>query len=552
MKKSYRIAATVAIALVFLTLILSFFAGNLVETEVRAYLRKHPPKGFKVEFDDISVRLWSRMIKIKGINIISSTDSFSLHKPGLEPESIKIKSIELSGVRIIKALKGEDFKISKIEILDPKLSVLTEGSIFNAKKSIEKSKETRSDTAQHKLFKSLEIGKFVLENGEVSVLDSINGNELLKSASLDLSLKNISIDSSLSLLGASAIDINIHETKVILPGDLYQLQFNLMQIAKDDSLIFFDNAKLVPLYPQYEFARVVGKQTDRFSIEIPRMGVRGIDFDTLLIGQRPIIRLIEIDSMHVSIFRDKNMPFDFSNYPKLPHEALRTMKKPMMIKEVKISNGFAEYIEHEEGAEKPGMVYFERINGNILNITSDSIMIGLNPIMEVKANMMLYGKGEMYASINMPLNDQDDKFTFLAEVGNFEVSEANRMITPGSMVDVSEGTIDKLTLSGTGNRYLGKGSMTMLYHDLQVELLRENKEGNLKRKWFLSTVANEIVKSANPLRTQPARVVPMYFERDMNKGVINFLWKTCFSGIKETLKPTKQKEGPSRSEGRKN
>jgi hypothetical protein len=126
------------------------------------------------------------------------------------------------------------------------------------------------------------------------------------------------------------------------------------------------------------------------------------------------------------------------------------------------------------------------------------------------------------------------------------------MITPGSMVDVSEGTIDKLTLSGTGNRYLGKGSMTMLYHDLQVELLRENKEGNLKRKWFLSTVANEIVKSANPLRTQPARVVPMYFERDMNKGVINFLWKTCFSGIKETLKPTKQKEGPSRSEGRKN
>ena len=551
MKRIYRTILLLVIVILLLALILSFFAGNLIEAEVRAYLQKHPPRGFKIEFENIGARLWSRTIKIKGINIISTIDSLSPHKPGLEPESLKIKSVNLSGIRIIKAMMGKDFEIRKIEIINPRLSLLTEGSIFNAKGSIEKSKETRSDTTHHKLFKSLEIGKFILENGEVSVIDSINGKSLLSTAKIDLLLNEVSIDSALTVLNASEINIDFHETSVTLPGDLYQLQFRFMQIVKHDSSIRIDHAKLVPLYPQYEFARVFGKQTDRFSIEMQSLGIRGIQFDSLLALQRPLARLVAIDSLHVSIFRDKNQPFDSSNYPKLPHEALRTMKNPLTIEEVRINNGYVEYIEHEKDAEQPGMVYFDDINGSIVNITSDSSRISINPELRVNARMMLYGKGQMEAIIKMPLNDPEDRFTFKAEIGSFEVREANRMITPGNMVDVAEGTINKLTLSGRADRHLGKGNMTMLYQDLKIELLRENRDGDLKRKWFMSAVANEIVKSANPLRNQPARVVPMYFERDMNKGVINFLWKTCYSGIKETLKPSRHREGSSKSKGTK-
>jgi hypothetical protein len=551
MRKTYLITSIVIFILVILILVLSFFAGNLAEAEVRAYLKKHPPKGFRIEFEDIGVRIWSRSVRVKGINILSTTDSISMHKPGLEPESLKIRSIELSGIRIIKALKGEDFKIGRIAIKDPQLLLLTEGSIFSAKKSIEKSKETRSDTAHHKLFKSLHVGRFILENGELNVMDSISSKSLLSAKKLGLELEDITLDSSLKVLGASEIDVSVYETNLTLPGDLYELQFSLLKVAKYDSSIRINRLKLIPLYPEYEFARKFGKQTDRFSVEIERLGIEGVHFDSLLSMQNPNVRLVEIDSLYVSIFRDKSVPFDFSNFPKLPHEALRTMEKPMTIEKVTINDGYAEYYEHEIGAEEPGMVFFDRINGSILNITSDSSRISQNPVMEVHARMMLYGKGEMDASINMPLNDPMDNFTFKAEVGTFEVSEANRMIKPGNMVDVSKGTIDKLTLTGSASPYLGKGNMTMLYHDLEIELLKENKEGQLKRKWFMSTVANEIVKSANPLRNQPAREVSMYFERDMNKGIINFLWKTCFSGIKETLKPTKHiKEDTDKKQGR--
>jgi hypothetical protein len=32
----------------------------------------------------------------------------------------------------------------------------------------------------------------------------------------------------------------------------------------------------------------------------------------------------------------------------------------------------------------------------------------------------------------------------------------------------------------------------------------------------------------------------MYFERDKNKGILNYIWKTVFSGIKATASPGKK------------
>ena len=116
------------------------------------------------------------------------------------------------------------------------------------------------------------------------------------------------------------------------------------------------------------------------------------------------------------------------------------------------------------------------------------------------------------------------------------------MLKPGYLIDISSGTVDDLTVSGYANRYVGRGNMTMLYHGLAIDVLKEKQGGEIKRRWLISAVATGVVKANNPVHNKPVRVAPMYFERDMNKGILNFLWKTCFSGIKESLLPSKQKD----------
>ncbi len=541
-KKFIWIVSGILVVLILLLIIFSLFASSIVESKARAYLAKNPPKGFVIDFEKISVRLWSRTIKVKAISIMSSTDSTSAHVPGKEPINIQIESIKLSGIGLIRAWKGEHFKINKIEVINPRSSLLTEGSVFNAKESIEKSHEASVDSTRSKPFHSIRIGEVLVKGGELAISDSVSSLNLLTTSDFFVEFKDVYVDSTLNYFEASEIDIDIKDSEITLPGDLYQMKFARMQIAKHDSSIFIDSLQLIPLVERYKFAIVYGKQTDMFTVGMNSIKVNGIFFDSLLMIQKPIVRIVELNDVQAEIFRDKNRPFDFSNYPKLPHQALRTMEKDFTVEEVRINNGFVKYIEHEAGADNPGIVFFEQINGVITNITSDSLRIIDHPTLVVNATALLYGKGQLEANIQMPLNDPNDKLTFGAHLGKMEAGEANRMIEPGTMVNISEGTIDDITLSGNANRYVGKGSMTMQYKELKIDVLKEKKDGEVKRRWLVSALATEIVKSANPDHKKHLRVAPMHFDRDMNKGIINFLWKTCFSGIKETLLPSKQKD----------
>jgi len=541
-KKFVWIGGGILVVLILLVIILSLFASSIVESKARAYLAKNPPKGFVIDFEKISVRLWSRTIKVKEISFMSSTDSISAHMPGKEPMNIRIESIKLSGIGLMRAWKGEHFKINKIEVINPRSSLLTEGSVFNVKESIEKGHEARVDSTRPKPFHSIRIGEILVKGGELAISDSASSLNLLTTSDLFVEVKDVYVDSTLKYFEASEIDIDIKDSEIILPGDLYQMKFARMQIAKHDSSIFIDSLQLIPLVERYKFAVVYGKQTDVFTVGMNSIRVNGIFFDSLLMIQKPIVRIVELNDVQAEIFRDKNRPFDFSNHPKLPHQALRTMKKDLTVEEVKINNGFVKYIEHEAGADKPGIVFFEQINAAITNITSDSLRIIDHPTLAVNATAMLYGKGQLEANIQMRLNDPNDKLILKAHLGKMEAGEANRMIEPGTLVNISEGTIDDITLTGNANRYVGKGTMTMKYNGLKIDVLKEKKDGEVKRRWFVSTLATEIVKSANPDHKKHLRVSPMHFDRDMNKGIINFLWKTCFSGIKETLLPSKQKD----------
>ncbi|MEA3479671.1 MAG: hypothetical protein U9R60_15915 [Bacteroidota bacterium] len=540
-KRILWIGGSIIAFLILVMIILSIFISNFVESEARAYLKKHPPKGYILDFEKISVRPWSRTIKVKNITFISNLDSLPGVKPGNEPLNVHIESIKIAGVNLFRGLKSKNYKVSKIEVINPRGRILTSGSVFNAKHTVERSHKAGIDSTRKNPFNTLEAGDILVLDAELAIIDSITQQKLLTASNVFFDFKGVYMDSSLSMFRAADIHVDIRDNEVVLPGDLYKVKYNRLRVTKLDSTISIDSLQLIPLYEKYKFAREVGKQTDRFTFGMDSLNIYGVNFDSLLMIQEPILRLIEVNGLHASIFRDKHRPFDFSNYPKLPHEALRTMDKDITVEEVRINNGYVEYIEHEAGAENPGKVFFEEINGSILNITSDSLRILEHPAMEINATMMLFGKGKLEAYIQMPLNDPKDNFTFKGHLTEMQMKEVNHFLSPSAMVDVNSGQIDDLSFTASANRYVGKGSMNFLYNSLTIDVLKE-KDGKIKRRWFISTIATSFVKNENPSPNKPVRVAPMYFDRDMNKGIINFLWKTIFSGIKETLLPSKQKD----------
>jgi hypothetical protein len=100
------------------------------------------------------------------------------------------------------------------------------------------------------------------------------------------------------------------------------------------------------------------------------------------------------------------------------------------------------------------------------------------------------------------------------------------------MASIKSGKINKLSFNMSGNDYQVKGTSTLLYENLKVELLKKDSAA-LKKKGLMSLLTNILIKDANP-KNGVVRTGEISFQRDVYKSFFNLVWKGIFSGIKQT------------------
>jgi hypothetical protein len=134
--------------------------------------------------------------------------------------------------------------------------------------------------------------------------------------------------------------------------------------------------------------------------------------------------------------------------------------------------------------------------------------------------------------IRMPYNSSTFTVTGRTE-GTSNFANLNKTVLPAIGLQFKSGRLDGLRFDIRGTPASLSGSLTMLYHDLDVELHKENQE---KAK-TLSWAANALLKKSNPKPNGNIIVGEIQTERVYYKGLGNFLWKGVQSGIVNSLNP---------------
>jgi hypothetical protein len=111
----------------------------------------------------------------------------------------------------------------------------------------------------------------------------------------------------------------------------------------------------------------------------------------------------------------------------------------------------------------------------------------------------------------------------------------NGMLEPSLHMIFKAGKLNRLTFDFTANNNVSKGWMEFLYQDLDVVLLKKDPG---KEYGFLSFMANAMTLSNNPAKGKELKTVEIGFERDKNKGIIGYIWRTIQSGLIRTILPT--------------
>jgi len=236
---------------------------------------------------------------------------------------------------------------------------------------------------------------------------------------------------------------------------------------------------------------------------------------------------INMDGVHVSISRDKNLPRKPQQQKLMPTQLISSVKVPFSIDTISLNNNSVLYKELETKSNTWSEIPFSALNGTIVNLSNlenrkDSIELNVSGRL-FKANIKRFSYRESYV-------DSLAGFSAIAHFSTIDLKDFSYISRPMALVDITSGDADNLYSSWSGNQYAATGSMKFSYDGLKVKFT--DPDG--KSKWHLypkakTFAANLILPNSRHKSTM------MYAERDQNKFIFNYWIKMQLSGLLSTF-----------------
>jgi len=267
---------------------------------------------------------------------------------------------------------------------------------------------------------------------------------------------------------------------------------------------------------------------------------KGLNFDTLVYGKKVYVDELLLDKIDAYIIKDKKKPLDLKRLAEYPGQKLMKLKLPIWVKNVKATN-----ITVDNQELKPdgtiAKVKVQNINAEISNFTN---LENTNPLV-MKGTGCVENKACF--EINLAFSYKQPQFSFNGKVKKFDLTDLNPLLKSYAPVNITKGIVDEITFSGMANHASSTGTLSFLYHDLDIDL--QLKERAQWQSDLLSFAANTYLNNANPVSAdQPPRIVKFNVERDINKGFLNIVLKSFFAGLKETIIMSKENRKSNQAE----
>jgi hypothetical protein len=93
-----------------------------------------------------------------------------------------------------------------------------------------------------------------------------------------------------------------------------------------------------------------------------------------------------------------------------------------------------------------------------------------------------------------------------------------------------------MNFSFTANNAKATGKMTILYHELDIAIKNKQTDDTTAfRERFISFITNRKVLDSNPIPDEDIREGIIDYERDPEKFLFSYCFKSILSGIKSSL-----------------
>ena len=506
----------------------SFFLEDDLQTTLTTRFDRATNSAYTLDIGDFELEILGRQLTVTDIRMSTKQDSVD-HKLTATLDALNVR-----GMGFLKLLISQQLSLQEVELVNPSIN-------FTA------AKQQSSTNRQLKLTdyskRLSEITLQVLENVKIPHLAAqglsvtytrpeLSADTLLSFKDSYIRLQDITIDSTLikdkRVLPADNITTVFRDIHLKTANELYELSADKLQFNSDTQQLNIRSIKFMPQLSKEAFAHKVGHETDRITMTIDEINGREINTSNLNRAEKMEAQQISVQKPDIDIYRDKRPPFPPNNRPPLPRQMIQNIPFPVDIDTVSIAEGNIRYSERVPKADKAGYVTFADLKAKIYPLSNLNQQQSI--ILTAQTNIM--DQAKLQAHFTFPANTSNQHIK--GTLQSMDMTSLNKALVPMAFVRIDEGEIMDMDFEINLNKKQSKGTVMLRYRDLKVSLLdKETSEENFGDK-LKSLLANTFaVKSSNT--GDDPRTGTINFERDPQKSVFNYWWKSLLSGLKSSL-----------------
>ena len=393
------------------------------------------------------------------------------------------------------------------------------------------------------LMTSLKVDTTLLD--DVSLHFHSNGDSTTRSVNINniaLKVSGINIDTTMVSKGFPKIiknmSIDLRGKSYITGDSLYEIQSGLIRYDFPRKSITVDSFYVMPRYSEKTFFQKAVYQTDRVKVFGKRLEAMDFDFDDFLNTEHIHFGRLMVDQVDLRMFRNMKYPLKPGIYKKMPQDILRSLNRKITIDTVDIRDSYLLYGEYSKKSVKPGMAFFDHFNVMAYNLSNNYSSIPDTTNLKILLSTRVMGDARMDAEILFPLFSTNDDFSMSVKSETIDMTRLNGLTENILGISILRGKGKIASAFISGNNIESGGMLLFRYKKLKLRMY-DVRKSQVSSKFFspvFNFLINDLVlRSNNPRFARPPKKGVVYFKRETQRSVANYLWKSLLSGMLSTM-----------------
>ncbi|MEE4284684.1 MAG: hypothetical protein V2I31_01005 [Mariniphaga sp.] len=440
--------------------------------------------------------------------------------------------IQFTGFDLGIAFEQNSFEFNQIEINNPDIS-------------IEINQEIKDDTLE--FLQTLDLYPYVEHLINQIKVDNLSLNKAflhfnwlekqLFQNELHISFKDILLSENqppANLMNSREFNISTTNLSTKDKSGMYEFTADSLIYNSARHHVLMKNIRVNPLAVKEAFPQKTGFQTDVAKAGIEYIEIQEINEKRWLQENILAAEKLQIGPSRLEIFRDKRYPFDHSQRPPWPQDLLKNIGQNFVFDSVKLMPSYIKYSELLPISDEPGFIEFYDLTFSGDRLSNTEKETGRNNIFELNAQAKLLNQSLLKANFSFDLASPDYAHSAKGFLQPMPLKPLNSIISKSAPLAIEEGYLNRLDFDIIFNENQATGNLYFAYDNLKIAVLDYSTDEIQKAK-FASFVANKmIVNSKSPKRNE-LTAVKISYPRDEERSILNYWWKSIYSGAKEVI-----------------